>query len=150
MFSILYWRGEWGRAAKSVEAYAKCSEKLSRHLLQEVSCIFSRCVCDTQAIFLVSCSLIYHTATLGKINKTKPIDNNNKTQTQQLLYNWESLPRVIKSCFSLCFRISFLEVLSNLEWAWKCYNVSIVFSIYFETQNGIWRQISMATCIKSH
>lgn len=30
MFSILYWRGECSRAANSFEAYAKCSEKLSR------------------------------------------------------------------------------------------------------------------------
>lgn len=58
-------------------------------LLQKVFC-----VCDTLAIFLVSCSLLYHTGIKAIV---------------QLEF---SLPRVIKY-FSLCFRISFPEVLST-------------------------------------
>lgn len=59
------------------------------HLLQKVFCISSRCVCDTLAFFLVSCSLLHHTGIKAIV---------------QLEF---SLPRVIKCCFSLCFRTSF-------------------------------------------
>lgn len=74
------------------------------NLLQKVFC-----VCDTLAIFLISCSLLYHTGIKAIV---------------QLEF---CLPRVIKSCFSLCFRIFFPEVLSTLGWAWKCYGMYFPF-----------------------
>lgn len=94
------------------------------HLLQKVFGISSRCVCDTLAFFLVSCSL-YHTGIKAIV---------------QLEF---SLSRVIICCFSLCFRISF-RFLGEPENLITC----PVFPIYFETQNGIWRPITMATCIQ--
>jgi len=85
------------------------------HLLQKVFCKSSRCVRDLIAIFLVSCSLLYHTAALGKIKKAKTKPKIPLTKTQQPIVQLEvSLPRVIKCFFFLFFRISFPEVLANL------------------------------------
>lgn len=74
------------------------------NLIQKVFCVW-----DTLAIFLVSCSLLYPTGIKAIV---------------QLEF---SLPRVIKCCFSLCFRISFPKVLSTLGWAWKCYDMYFPF-----------------------